>query len=549
MSLRLIATITSAMIVCITNTSCAIVNSLIHPPPAWDHAYVIGASDALVDNSSGCGDTVTTPFMQWTDYFSDGSSRQAASPYHWYAPSGQTGTLYIYTGVIDSTLYQQPTSDAIESWYTALNSRIPNPNHYLRLVPGEDTQNYQNDLVQVDYENDGYDYTRYANTAFGVVNGPGSIVGDKHGVSGGYIAGAQIMIHQPPIQRDGFLYNSTFLYRLSLHEIGHVLGLDHDAKKGNIMFTNAAFTNCYSYGQLPSLADTSVLESYYDPRINSDEVQNCTGHTCPQFATRAIPKVSPVHPKPEPALASPNSIRPLVPAIRRGANPNRPSVEAFMRSLAWYHGPNDGFVEEKRLSPESLLLSSSLAVRVRALRDVAQSRRGALPSVVTHEFAIESVISDLGTMLGDSSVKTGDRIYVDEQMAYEDIPFTDDPPVPQGERAVLFLRPVYGRWARIANGHHVYQYTAQQVSKWTESADGRLGLAAVPQSRIARAIGGRKVSDVFRSTRFAGLTDARTHALAVRRASLARIVAQLRGNPTDVLLEQAAIDGARNFPR
>jgi len=519
-------------------SACGIVQAF--SQPSFQFAKNDGANNAQ-DTASNCSSAVSdTPFQTWTDVYTNGQTDDTVL--HWATQPGQSGTIGIYTGVIEGWQYAQPTSDAINAWYIALNGRLPD-GHYLRMSPVEDQLNYQSDLIQMSVDTTNFDRSGVALTSFGTVTGPGttnSLGNQSNSKDGFFIAGAQIVFNDQLVQQDPALNsNPTALYRLSMHEIGHALGLNHNPEKPSIMYPTADDTTCYSYGALPITQDTDNLISYYDPVVNSDENTpppmpggdlgniNLSSHTRKSFVTTK--------------------------AVQPTSKTKRPNVENFMKSLSWIHGPTDGpvTVNYNKISIDTLVASSTLVAQAHLVRDVVSptSKRFA-PVIVTHEFVLDAVVSDFGAATGDTPAKAGDHVAVDEQMAYEDVPFADDPPVKPNTEAVLFLKPIVGSRARQAAGHRALQYTAPFVSKWIETRDGRVYASTNSRTLVARQLTGKTLSlalqgnrrQIAAASKFA--VDPRADILSARGISVISESQKFRRDPFAVLVENARYDGA-----
>jgi hypothetical protein len=222
------------------------------------------------------------------------------------------------------------------------------------------------------------------------------------------------------------------------------------------------------------------------------------------------------------------------------------------------HGSFEGPINYSKLSPDSMMLSSSAVVQAHPVRTTVRTKLSARPSVVTHEFVVDRAVSDISGAVGDRPVAVGDHLFVDEKMAYEDVPFSDDPPIRKNEEAVLFLRPVVGRNARIEGRHLAYQYTAPLVSKVSITTDGHLYMRGGPGTAMRSAMHGKTLNDLI------GRTGAvRLGAQSVRVAATAAVdprarILQLRGlspmqngslfrtHPEQILRQQARYDGALN---
>ncbi len=223
-----------------------------------------------------------------------------------------------------------------------------------------------------------------------------------------------------------------------------------------------------------------------------------------------------------------------------------------MRGLSWHHGPSDGefTIAYQKISVDTLVASSILVVQAHLIKSVVNRPRRHEPATVTHEFVLDGVVSDFGVAAGDTPAKPGDHIAVDETMAYEDVPFADDPPVKAGAKAVLFLRPAAGQRARLAANHHALVYTAPFVSKWSQTQDGRVYTAGDALTRIGQYLRGKTLADALRGDRrtvrsIKGIpSDPRGDILSARGISIMTESQKFRTNPRAVLIENARYDGA-----
>jgi hypothetical protein len=516
-------------------SGCGVIQAL--SQPTFMYSANDGSNNAADTGSTCTSQTPITAFKTWTNHYTNNITNDVVL--HWFTQPGQVGTIGIYTGVLAGSNYAQPTTDAINAWYTALNGRLPS-GHFLRMSPVEDRLTYTSDLIQMSIDLNDLDPSGVAVTSFGTVNGPGSTNAngnESNSKDGFYLAGAQIVFNQFLVDNSEIYENPTALYRLSLHEIGHALGLNHNPEKASIMYPTSYDTTCYNYGDLPITQDTTTLINFYDPVVNSDEITNPVGRGGMPINIESRSRKLPMTAKPSQATL----------AVAR------PSVEKFMRSLSWIHGTSDGpvTVNYSNISMDTLVAGSTLVAHAHLLRSVVNpSRKRSAQAVVTHEFILDGVVSDFGPAVGDTPAKVGDHIAVDEQMAYEDVPYADDPPVKAGTEAVLFLRPVVGRRSRAAAGHRALQYTAPLVSKWTETKDGRIYASSNSRTMIARQSNGKTLSAALQGNRkriaMVGVpaSDPRSQILSQRGISVVNESQKFRINPFQVLVENARYDGA-----
>lgn len=442
-------------------------SSFFGPADVYQYTYANGP-DVSAANPVSCQSIPdTTTWLPWSAHYSDDTDKAAPTVY-WYAPTGESGPLPIYTALVSGTPYAGPTTDAINRWYDDLSQRVPS-GHYLRLYPQESSDSSA--LVQIRLENS-EPAVGAAETDFGTITGAGTIDGTRSAeVSGGYIAGAMIRIYTP--ETDG--YDATDKWATVAHEIGHAMGLNHNRFPTSIMYPSGNVDwHCFGYGSPLPRQDTAQLINVYDPRLNSDEsTQQCGTRTvCPQVVGTGAPR----------RRAPGTTFTPAITTSMLSA-PRYASVRiAVLRRLSWLHGHNH--FDFTRLSIDSLWLGSPLVVRGTIGGTLHRFNDGGRFRDV-RAIEISSVLHQAGTAV----YAPGQSVLFSEPMAFQDVPYADDPPLRNGTSAVFFLVPSRHRSFNHLGRTPLFEQTAPAVSTWVDAPMGPRPVSAM-RTRIAAELRG-----------------------------------------------------------
>jgi hypothetical protein len=551
------------------------------PPSNLTDIEQVPASTAA--SGGYCYDTIgTTPLTQFTAYYSDKSPE--TEPIFWYAPD-QDSTLYIYTGLLpaggpdqDGGWWSDPFSAAIDAWYNVLQNDVQ-PGHYVRLNPVE-TANYQQALVQVRIVDNYVSNDLGGQTDFGTVTGPGSIARASwnqlftFNSEQPYLAGALITLNDGV--SGSYIVNDTYRYAVSLHEMGHALGLDHNPQVASVMYPRADIRlnqGCSAYGQYPQVGDVSALEGHYDPILRSPPPDSpiCRPNmVCAYARPRVLLGNSTANVANSPWAQvdrygqklkwivphiSEKDINQRVSAKRNAqyaSSRNAPNVEGLMRNLRWWHGTFDGPVDFRQISSATLALSSTLIAKGHLIQILYKSAIGPVPSQAYEEFQIDQVL-DAARGAGEAA-KVGDRIVLAEQYAYEDIPYSDDPMLKPTQQVTIFVRPVSSSGLkRRGIAGRVYTLTAPLVAKWVERPSGSATVLGPSNTRVARELRSgapvaRAIVDMQRSSMGSSdqrpMSQIRHDVLRSRGENPEAYASSFKADPTTELLRQAGFDQA-----
>lgn len=192
---------------------------------------------------------------------------------------------------------------------------------------------------------------------------------------------------------------------------------------------------------------------------------------------------------------------------------------SILRRLAWLHGHNH--FDFTRLSLDSLWLGSPLVVRgtIGGVRS-RYADGGRYRNVRT--ITISSVLRQAGT-----AFVPGQSVLLSEPIAFQDVPYSDDPPLRDGSSAVFFLTPARHRVFNRLAGIPLFEQTAPTVSTWVDGPGGIRPVSAM-RTRVAFEL---RSSLARRSV----VADGLRRAEASRQLRVGQNEALLRSNPHEAL--------------
>lgn len=449
------------------------------PPPTRSIVSVSELSDNIQyyneNSGGGCtpdGTQSNTQPTLWAINYSDGSTGSEAILWPYNKAAGATGYLNYYVTTDSPPSVASLVSSAVRAWNSALTRDVSvNGTINITLAQSNSPSNSPITIFGNGYSGSiGLNPYEGGAEAFGSIPAPYTT-----------LASAQIVID--PNQ-------SSYLYAILLHEIGHSLGLDHNRDQASVMYPTVS--HCFTSGVVPSSLDTGFLEGKYDPHYitpNPDSPICRPGIVCPQFVPRTTAGLQ----------GLPVMKLPRLYASAQASTAGSGAHKAFAASsdrAPTLHVHLEDDPTSRSISLEALTLASTLVASVDVMRTVSYVKQGPTRMAIRSAKITSLLRHSLGP---DEAARIGDTIYFADREFGDGESFLDDPALYPGSRAIVFLQR-NDEWARRLGLRNLYRFTARSVSKLGLYGDGRLAQLASYHSRIMDEVDGRTTMDLYRRT-------------------------------------------------
>jgi len=477
-------------LVCVSlglTTGCGGLSSILNPTLSGyqiEDPYNM-SNEFILNSTSDCGlsPSAATNFMQLNEQFSNGSSSQTVPSW----PTSNTISMYINTAdpnSDDGPVAQQAATDALNQWNSILHSRASGvftlgltiTTHGPNSATGTIALGTPIDSSQVDVDD-------AASTQLQLSS------------DGTHFTNAYILLSDPADHNSFSAYD--FYYGLTLHELGHALGLEHNPSPQSVMYptTRSPSTglSCIATGWTPPAADTANLEATYDPHYVTVPCSTTVPLPCNGCRASApkngLPSTAPMVSPSMACSASMASHAIDSPLIRSRALGELAQSRA--PSGTWIHLPEDS--SEYTVSSESLVLASTIVAQVRV--------KPSLPGTIMsggQKYVITPVVVQrtLKKLFGpDSDTKANDVLYVAEPVPFDDTDYLDEPRMTAGTSPITFLQ-IRPRWSLRASGKPIYTLTDPFISKWQIGSDGKIAVMGLTTTTVAKEVDGLTVASL-----------------------------------------------------
>lgn len=120
-------------------------------------------------------------------------------------------------------------------------------------------------------------------------------------------------LHEPRAIRENQSYNRFSLYDILIHEIGHSLGLGHNANENSVMYPYYTKRNAWYHNNLPTIDILNIQRLYGGPYVKVVGVKRTKKPIERPETTSTLPPQSPPIPPPLPPLPPPTPPSPPPP--------------------------------------------------------------------------------------------------------------------------------------------------------------------------------------------------------------------------------------------